>query len=155
MIGDLLYQLSAKDIGSLGLDLVRYKWTVSNTASVIAQNILVPNDRVWFLQRITFECTPGATQAVRGAEVLEGQNNGAGGLSEPKYYIAASAQPYMDSLGGYPAATLYRFEFEFDFMMIGSNKMIQPNVIFNAGVNANTVVCGVLGYSIPRGNIAF
>lgn len=155
MIGDYLYQQTAKDRAGLGIDLVRKKDTVVEAAAITAKvYFVVPNDRVWILQSIVAVATPGAAQAVQAIEIAEGINNG-GVIAEPIHYLYGSRQAHIDSIAGFPAATEYQQTVEFDNLMVPANKVIRVRARFDAFANANTLTAFLAGYSIPRGSIAF
>lgn len=154
MIGDFLYQLSARDQASLGVDVYRAKGGASSAATTQTVDFVVPNDRVLILQALSVQLTPGAAQVAYSVSVYEGQNQG-GSLSQPYFFLHNSIEPRMDSIAGFPAATAWRKTIEFDYLIVPANKIVQVVGRFDAAVAANSLDCWLLGYTIPRGNITF
>jgi len=154
MIGDFLYRLSAKDVQSLGLDIVRAKGENTQAAVAVDVDFVVPNDRIFIIQSATWIIEPGAAQSCNAITMYEGQNSG-GAFANPNVSLFTSAQPRMDVIAGFPVATAYDIAQEFEYLMVPSRKVIRMRAFFNAGAANNKVTASINGYSIPRGNVAF
>ena len=127
------------------IELFAFRVVRASTSTGFGVNIPGPaKDRVIVVTNVSCEVNPGATQAITRI-VISGQTPG--GL------VFQIAQV------GFTAVADFRTGFDWQGEVAIGGAGVDGNVIivdsvWDAGVNANSLIASVFGYVIPRGNIA-
>jgi hypothetical protein len=134
MLGDFLYELTPKDLQSIGMQLFTENSTDSVAAAAVSEDIAVPDERILVVQRIFADADGGGGQTVVQLEIsrltlTDALNSIVRVISGAVTAVAAHDGP----------------------LYLAPGEIIRATGSFSAGVAANQVRLFVHGYTIPRG----
>lgn len=156
MLGEFLYQLSAKDTKGTMIELVKRVGSYAVAGTGLAITWQVPADRVWLIKSATINAQPGAAQFSIRSSMLIGEyvseNAVPGGQAVA---VGRSNEGNALRLAGLAAASQVYYEFDMDDLLVPAGSAIGLQAVFDAGAAINTMYGGITGISIPRGNIVF
>lgn len=137
--GDFLYQLTARDGQALGLEYVQVTQTKQLTASLIESFWRVPADRALYVQSLHLEANH-PTALVTSTEVLVAPLEGYLTTQTPVQRQAnSSGQAFQNLL---LPLTLF------------PNTIVVCKANYSTAAVGNTLICGLTGWLLPRGNLA-
>lgn len=150
MIGDFLYQLTARDQQSVAheiyLDYANNAGNVTNLATAFPRTI--PEGRILCLTHWEIEIDPGTGQLCLGAYI-----QAVGAAIYPVTPLQIDAMPRSEgataSAGGF-----VRWSANLWPVLLPGPVNLQTVVIFDSGTNSNAIQQHVYGLILPRGNVA-
>lgn len=157
MLGDFLYQLTARDGAQPILEAHIESWSFTASSLSVDADHTVEEGYIWLVSNLFIAGAPGAVTkciSLRAAMLPPGKN-----MEVQLFQLSADGAAALSRLGNLnvldsPSNQVQVGDRQFSHMLVPPGWTLRIHGDFSGAANPNTVAGHLMGIRLPRGNVA-